>query len=305
MFPEEREAAIAMHARARAGHRVEVPRHAKVVNGRERWWEGTIDPVPMEGGTGLLITAREITARLTRRNLAQRLQLALDAALMGWWQYDPVTRIATYDERYKEIFGVSGQERPNEEMLKLIHPDDFPRVWAAVEAALNPADPKPYSAEYRVNHPDGTVRWVEAHGLSVFEGEGAARRATGLVGTVTDITERKRAEEALGASEARFRSVLEESRDVIYRLNLKTGRYEYISPSAKKVVGFSPDELMALDVEAGLAMIHPDDVPAVLAVTAGLEASPASAGRRNNSRVKLSSECGTLPLALARQSYPV
>ena len=42
-------------------------------------------------------------------------QLALDAAHLGWWHYDPVTKIASYDQRYKEIFGVTGNQRPNEE----------------------------------------------------------------------------------------------------------------------------------------------------------------------------------------------
>jgi PAS domain S-box-containing protein len=60
LFPATRDVALAMHARARAGHRVEVPLHAQIVNGRERWWQGSIEPVPMAGGAGLLITAREV-----------------------------------------------------------------------------------------------------------------------------------------------------------------------------------------------------------------------------------------------------
>ncbi|MBI3946720.1 MAG: PAS domain S-box protein [Armatimonadetes bacterium] len=71
----------------------------------------------------------------------------------------------------------------------------------------------------------------------------------------------KRAEEALRESEERFRSVLEGSRDVVYRLDLRTGRFEYISPSCAAVVGYTAAELMALDSEAALAMIHPDDLP--------------------------------------------
>lgn len=67
------------------------------------------------------------------------------------------------------------------------------------------------------------------------------------------------AHSALQESEARFRSVLDNSVDVIYRLNIQTGRYEYISPSCEEVVGFSPAELMALGAEAGLDMIYPDD----------------------------------------------
>src|SRR5512133_1848164 len=67
LFPATRDLTLALHARAREGHHVEVPRHAQRVNGRETWWEGSIDPVPMEGGTGLLVTAREVDAAAARR----------------------------------------------------------------------------------------------------------------------------------------------------------------------------------------------------------------------------------------------
>lgn len=86
LFPETRDVALAMHARARAGHHVRVPRHAERVAGREAWWEGSIDPVSMEGGTGLLITMRatgpatqdDTTARLaTRDGTERRLEQAL------------------------------------------------------------------------------------------------------------------------------------------------------------------------------------------------------------------------------------
>ncbi len=96
-------------------------------------------------------------------------------------------------------------------------------------------------------------------------------RVIGCVITLTDITERKQTEEALQVSEARFRSVLDNSRDVIYRLNLQTGHYEYISPSAEKVVGYSPDELMAQGTDTALAMVHSDDLPAVIGKIARLE----------------------------------
>ena len=150
-------------------------------------------------------------AEAERDRLAQQRQLALDSAHMGWWHYDPVTRIATWDERYKEIFGVSGYQRPNEEILARLHPDDLPHVSAAVEAALDPVDPKPYSTEYRVSHPDGSVRWVEAHGVASFAGQGVARRATSFVGTVCDVTERKRAGKALRDSEHFLDGVFEHS----------------------------------------------------------------------------------------------
>ena len=54
--------------------------------------------------------------------------------------------------------------------------------------------------------------------------------------------------------------MLDSCRDVIYRLNVQTGRFEYISPSAEAVLGFTPAELMELDSAAALAMMHPDDL---------------------------------------------
>ena len=86
-----------------------------------------------------------------------------------------------------------------------------------------------------------------------------------------DITERKQVQKEIEKSMARFRSVLDGSRDVIYRLNMQTGRFEYISPACEAVVGYSPDEIMALSGEARFQMVHPDDLAAMQAAVARLE----------------------------------
>jgi PAS domain S-box-containing protein len=184
-----------------------------------------------EGGSRDITKPKRAEAK--QAALAQQRQLALDAAAMGWWHYDPVTQVATYDKRYTEIFGVSGHERANEEILKLLHPDDLPQVWAAVEAALDPANPKPYSSEYRVNRPDGTMCWVEAHGLATFEGEGDACHATSLVGTVTDITERKQAEASIREAHARTAAILESIADAFYSLDAEW-RFVMVNPAAER-----------------------------------------------------------------------
>jgi PAS domain S-box-containing protein len=75
-----------------------------------------------------------------------------------------------------------------------------------------------------------------------------------------DITPRKRAEATLRESEARFRAVLDNSRDALYRLDLKTGHYDYLSPAVEALVGYAPEEIMALGAQAGLVLIHPDDL---------------------------------------------
>ncbi len=140
-----------------------------------------------------------------RNTLERQRKLALDAARLGWWYFDPVTRVNRFDDRCQEIFGVEGHEVPEATMQNLVDPEDAPKVWGAVGAALDPADPKLYAVEFRIPHQAGAVCWVEVHGVAEFAGEGDARHAVSLVGTMADITERKQAEQAIRGSEEYFR----------------------------------------------------------------------------------------------------
>jgi PAS domain S-box-containing protein len=124
-----------------------------------------------------------------------RLQLALDGAQLGWWEYDPVRRVLLWDGRAQEICGYAENKLTNEEFLKRIHPDDAARFSAVREAALDPVDPKPYGNEYRIVRRDGKVRWVESRGRAYFDGAGPERRLVSFVGTIQDVTERKAREE--------------------------------------------------------------------------------------------------------------
>ena len=93
------------------------------------------------------------------------------------------------------------------------------------------------------------------------------------VGVFHDITARKKAEVALREREQQFRSVMDNSKDLIYRQNLQNGRYEYISPSAETLTGFSADEFLAMDAEMARSMIHPDDISAMRSALVCLEST--------------------------------
>jgi PAS domain S-box-containing protein len=183
-------------------------------------------------------------------SVSMQSKLALDAARMGWWHFDPIRNYSWWDERYKEIFGFAEYEKPNEEILaSRIYPEDLPGVRSKVQSALDPLNPQSYAAEYRINLPDGSVKWIEAYGITTFEGTGKDKHATSLVGTVTDITERKKAEEALQQSEEKYRSLN-------FSMNEGVGLHEIIyddkgqpidyrildvNPAYEKITGLSKD----------------------------------------------------------------
>jgi PAS domain S-box-containing protein len=126
-----------------------------------------------------------------------RLELALDAARLGSWQFDAARRMFSGDARGKEIFGVDAgrDEAPFDDILLRLHPDDVELVLKAIAAALDPADPKRAVSQFRLLGPRGEVRWVETLGQAYFEGEGPERRGVTIVGTCQDVTARKEREE--------------------------------------------------------------------------------------------------------------
>jgi PAS domain S-box-containing protein len=137
---------------------------------------------------------RERAERALRES-KERLQLALDTARLGWWQYDPGRLVGSGDARFKEIFDVTADEIPIEEMRNLVHPGESERFWSNHSAMLDPTGPQRSTHEYLVQGRDGEARWVRVCWLAYHEGAGRERRVASVVGTVHDITERKHREE--------------------------------------------------------------------------------------------------------------
>jgi PAS domain S-box-containing protein len=139
--------------------------------------------------------ARRQAAEDGLRKSKDRLQIALNVAQLGSYQYDPRHRMFSGDTRSQKIFDFPKNEAGIEEIMKLVHPDDVEMVQSNLEAALDPVDPRRSATEFRLRRGDGQVRWVETLGLAYFEGAGHERRAVSFVGTLQDITERKEREE--------------------------------------------------------------------------------------------------------------
>jgi PAS domain S-box-containing protein len=133
-----------------------------------------------------------------------------------------------------------------------VHPDDQACVNEKIQAVLT-SDFKGYQYEARLRHADGAYRWQHVQGMSVKRDEDG--KVTRMLGIRMDITERKRAEEALRASEEKFRTVADWTYDWEYWVD-PMGRLNYMSPSCKRVTGFVPEEF-ADDPGLLSRIVHP------------------------------------------------
>ncbi len=139
-----------------------------------------------------------------------RLRLATKAADIGTWDFDPASGALRWDERCRALFGVpAGAPIGYEDaFLAGLHPDDRDAADRAVSRALDPDARGEYDIEYRtIGIADGIERWIAAKGSCIFDGSAPIR----FIGTVIDITDRKRAELALAESE---RALKRESREL-------------------------------------------------------------------------------------------
>lgn len=165
---------------------------------------GAADYIPKSGATvERLRTAVPAVLRVFRaeqglRDAEERLRIAVDAAEIGTWDYNPETQIGLWSQRTREIFGVPADAIIDIDLINtLIHPDDNHIRSEAMANALSADGTGEYKAEYRIIRPDGSLRWIRATGRSLIRGTGAARKVTRIIGTISDITPQKLAEESL------------------------------------------------------------------------------------------------------------
>jgi PAS domain S-box-containing protein len=143
---------------------------------------------------------------------------------VGIFRTDSDGNTTYVNPKWVEISGLSSEEALGNDWLNSVHPED--RRKLSESWAENSKSKDKSSAEYRFLRPDGTIAWVIGNAVpEIIDNE-----VTGYIGTITDITDRKRSEEALLEREQRLSSIYQTVGDVIYHLAVEPDEtYRFIS----------------------------------------------------------------------------
>lgn len=180
------------------------------------------------------------------RAAESRLDAALQAARMAYWDWDARTDTTIGSPSMSDVFGLQPGEtvESSESGLRLVHPDDRDRVRASVWGAREQG--KGWHIEFRIVRPrDGQVAWLEERATATVDPATGKTHTTGLV---WDITGRMTAEQALRESEERYRLIVERATDYAIFTTDRDGRIDTWPPGAAAVFGWSAEEAIGQSI---------------------------------------------------------
>ncbi len=197
------------------------------------------------------VIQREASASALRDSEALRSH-AEKLAHLGSWEWEISTDYFRASKEWRRVTGCHAEPLSKEHVFEIAHPEDLPHVRDRLEHTLTTGEP--YDIEHRIYRPDnGELRWIKVHAELDAE-PGSAKR---LLGFAQDITERRRIEAVMVESEARYRSVVDNIREVVFQADTE-GRWTFLNPAWEEITGYSVHESLGKPFHG---FVHPADRP--------------------------------------------
>jgi len=180
----------------------------------------------------------------------QRFKLATSSGHLGVWDLEIKENILVWDDRMFELYGLSRGASPGgaEVWENSIHPDDREMALATFRAAQR--GEKEYDTDFRVVHPDGTVKYIKADGIVIRDADGNAIR---MIGINKDITDRKRTEEELKEYRQGLEALVEQRAEALMVANrqlLQANAYN------RRLIETSLDPLVTIDASGKITDVN-------------------------------------------------
>lgn len=186
-------------------------------------------------------------AQVLLQEMTQRLRLASDSAGLGIWDYDVVNNRLVWDDRMFELYGVQRSDfcGAYEAWQMGLHPDDRSRAETELQVAIDGG--KEFHTEFRVLWPNGEIRHIEAHAVTLRD---AAGRGIRMIGVNKDITEKKEAALKLLRQQIRLENMSQLGQVGAWELDLRS-QVLYWSPMTKVIHDVPPDYEPQLETAIG------------------------------------------------------
>ena len=224
--------------------------------------------VIMQDGVPVAIQgiARDITERKQTecdlRKSEENLAAAQRITHLGSWELiinnvnDAYENTVNWSDEVYRIFGYNPQQFKvtSSFVYAAVHPDDLERVSNAFTDAV--LERKFFDLETRIVVPDNRVRLINAKAETVYDEKTGTPLK--MVGTIQDITDRRRAEDALKQSEARFRDLFENANDLIYTHDM-AGNFTSLNRAGEIITGFTREEALTRNIKQVVAPEFLDD----------------------------------------------
>jgi two-component system cell cycle sensor histidine kinase/response regulator CckA len=213
--------------------------HESYISSLGRHWR--LSGYPVRDESGAIVGAIEAVSDITDlRNTEEKYRSIFDNAMEGIYQSTPDGRLISVNPALAKIFGYDSPEIMMSEVTNVERSiyDDPDRRQAFLNLAEEQGIAKNF--EFEGSKKNGELIYVSDNSRAVKDSKGNTIYYEGII---QDITDRKRAEDALRASEERFRTLSENAPDIIYTLNLE-GAITYANPSWKRVLGHDEEDLM-------------------------------------------------------------
>jgi two-component system cell cycle sensor histidine kinase/response regulator CckA len=190
-----------------------------------------------------------------RREAEQRSQRIVESAMVGLWTLDATNKTTFMNARMARILGVGLEEALRMPLAEFFAEEDRPIIAQRLEQRRSGVSGA-YEQKFRKG--DGSVGWLAIEASPICDANG---RVDGVLGIVTDITERRRTEDALRASEVRYRLMFDNSPLPKWMYDAETLQFMDVNEAAIRDYGYSRDEFL----ERTIKDIRPrEDVPALL-----------------------------------------
>ena len=185
-----------------------------------------------------------------------RLRRVYNTAPLAFVVWDMETRITDWNKKAEEVFGWSKQEVVGQSFFDIIVPEKARRHVKMVVDRLRNGNLTSHSINANLTK-DGRTITCEWNNALLHDNDG---NIIGAISIGLDITERLQSEKALQKSEQQVREAFELSRDALYKRDLKSHRYTWVSPAVEQITGLPVDQWLDKGGKQLEKIIHPDDL---------------------------------------------